>query len=48
MENNFKDFLNEQLKDKDFRKEYEALEDEYSDIQAMIDFEKNLYLTQIA
>jgi len=44
----FKDFLNEQLNDKEFRKEYESLENEYANIQAMIDSEKNYYLMQTA
>ena len=33
---NFRDFLNEQLQDPEFRKEYEALEAEYSIKQAII------------
>lgn len=42
----FKDFLNEQLKDEEFRKEYEALEPEFAVIQAMIDARKMKGLTQ--
>lgn len=42
----FKDFLNEQLKDEEFRKEYEALEPEFAAIQAMIDARKLKGLTQ--
>lgn len=42
----FKDFLNEQLKDEEFRKEYEALEPEFAVIQAMIDARKLKGLTQ--
>lgn len=33
----FNDFLNEQLKDPEFKAEYDALEDEFSQIQAAID-----------
>lgn len=33
----FNDFLNEQLKDPEFKAEYDALEDEFSQIQAEID-----------
>lgn len=42
----FKDFLNEQLKDEEFKKEYEALEPEFAVIQAMIDARKLKGLTQ--
>lgn len=37
---NFRDFLKEQLQNPEFRKEYEALEEEYSIKQAMIDAQK--------
>ena len=43
---NYKDFLNEQLQDKDFKKEYDALEAEFSIIQAMLDARKASGLTQ--
>lgn len=33
----FKDFLSEQMKDEEFRKEYEALETEFNNKQAIID-----------
>ena len=43
---NFNDFLNEQLKDPDFKKEYDALAPEFSIIQAIIDARKNSGMTQ--
>ena len=43
---NFNDFLNEQLKDPEFKKEYDALEPEFSIIQAIIDARKNSGMTQ--
>lgn len=43
---NYKDFLNEQLKDENFKKEYDALEAEFSIIQAMLDARKASGLTQ--
>ena len=42
----YKDFLAEQLKDPELRAEYEALEPEFSIIQAMIDARKASGLTQ--
>ena len=33
----FNDFLSEQMKDDEFRREYEALESEFQSMQAMID-----------
>jgi predicted transcriptional regulator len=42
----FDDFLAEQLKDDEFRKEYEALEPEFAIIQAIIDSRKTEGLTQ--
>ena len=42
----FSEFLKEQLKDPEFRAEYEALEPEFAIIQAMIDARKNSGLTQ--
>lgn len=42
----FNDFLNEQLKSPDFKKEYDALDAEFSHIQDIIDSEKmELYMT---
>ena len=43
---NFKDFLNEQLKDENFKKEYDALRPEMAIIQAMIDARKDSGMTQ--
>ena len=43
---NFKDFLNEQLKDKDFKREYDELRPEMSISQAMIDARKATGMTQ--
>lgn len=43
---NFNDFLAEQLKDEEFRKEYEALEPEFTIMQAMIDARNSEGLTQ--
>ena len=42
----WKDFLNEQLKDVELRSEWYALEPEFAIIQAMIDARKNAGLTQ--
>ena len=42
----FDDFLAEQLKDDEFKKEYEALEPEFAIIQAIIDACKTEGLTQ--
>ena len=42
----FEDFLQEQLQDTEFRKEYEALQPERAVIQVMIDARKNSGLTQ--
>ena len=42
----FNDFLTEQLKDPEFRKEYEALHPEHAVIQAMIDARRASGLTQ--
>lgn len=42
----FDDFLDEQLKDDEFRKEYEALEPEFAIIQAIIDARKTEGITQ--
>ena len=46
MSTKFEDFLQEQLQDTEFRKEYEALQPERAVIQAMIDARKNSGLTQ--
>ena len=43
---NFRDFLNEQLQDPEFRKEYEALEAEYSIKQAIIDARNSVNMSQ--
>ena len=43
---NFRDFLNEQLQDPEFRKEYEALEAEYSIKQAIIDARNAVNMSQ--
>lgn len=43
---NFNDFLKEQLKDPDFKKEYDALAPEFSIIQAIIDARKSTGMTQ--
>lgn len=42
----FRDYLNEQLKNEDFRAEYERLEPEFSIIQAVIDARKTNHMTQ--
>jgi transcriptional regulator with XRE-family HTH domain len=42
----FDDFLQEQLKDPEFKKEYEALQPERAIIQAIIDARKQSGLTQ--
>ncbi len=43
---NFNDFLENRLKDPNFKKEYDALEPEFSIIQAIIDARKNSGMTQ--
>lgn len=42
----FKNYLDKQLQDKEFKEEWEALEPEFSVIQAMIDARKSTGLTQ--
>ena len=42
----FNDYLNEQLKDPSFKKEWDALEPEFSIMQAMIDARRTSGLTQ--
>ena len=46
MSTKFNDFLQEQLQDPEFRKEYEALQPEHAVVQAIIDARKNAELTQ--
>ena len=46
MSTKFNDFLQEQLQDPEFRKEYEALQPEHAVVQAIIDARKNAGLTQ--
>ena len=46
MSNKFDDFLQEQLKNPEFRKEYEALQPEHAIIQAIIDARTTSGLTQ--
>ena len=43
---NYKDFLNEQLQNEKFKKEYDALDAEFSIVQAIIDARKVSGLTQ--
>ena len=42
----FNDFLNDQLNDPEFKKEYDALKPEFNIIQAIIDARKNSGMTQ--
>lgn len=42
----FRNYLNEQLKDDEFKAEYEKLEPEFSIIQAVIDARKSTNITQ--
>ncbi|MBR4474499.1 MAG: helix-turn-helix transcriptional regulator [Oscillospiraceae bacterium] len=42
----FNDYLNKQLADPEFKKEWEALEPEFSIVQAMIDARRESGLTQ--
>ena len=46
MSTKFSDFLNEQLQDPEFRREYEALQPERAVIQALIDARQKAGLTQ--
>ena len=46
MSTSFRDYLNEQMKNPDFKAEYDALEPEYAIIQAMIDARQAIGLTQ--
>lgn len=43
---NFREYLNEQLKDPDFKKEWDNLEPEFNMMQAMIDARKRNNMTQ--
>ncbi len=43
---NFNDFLNEQLSDPEFKKEYDALRPEFAIIQAIIDARQTTGMTQ--
>ncbi len=45
-ETSFNEYLNEQLKDPEFKKEWDALEVEFSLIQALIDARESAGLTQ--
>ena len=46
MSRKFDDFLNEQLKDSEFRKEYDALQPKHAIIQALLDARKQADITQ--
>ena len=46
MSTKFDDYLQEQLKDPEFRAEYEALQPEHAVIQALIDARKETGMTQ--
>ena len=46
MKNTLDEFIADQMKDPEFRAEYEALEPEFAIIQAMIDARKNTGVTQ--
>lgn len=46
MAKNFKETLNNRLKDENFRVEYEALEPEYQLINAILDSRKEMNMTQ--
>lgn len=46
MGKNFRETLNEQLKDPEFKKEWDALEPEFQIIQAMLDTRKEKDITQ--
>ncbi len=43
---NYKDYLNEQLQNEDFKKEWDALDPEFAIIQAMLDARKSAGMTQ--
>ena len=42
----FRNYLNEQMKDSEFKKEWDSLEPEFNMIQAMIDARKQRNMTQ--
>ena len=42
----FRDYLNEQLKNQEFKKEWDDLDPEYNTLQAMIDARKKCNMTQ--
>jgi len=42
----FREYLNEQLTDSEFKKEWDSLEPEFNTIQAMIDARKRCNMTQ--
>jgi len=46
MSTNYKDLLNERLKDADFKKEYEELNPEYEVIKAVLAARKSIDMTQ--
>ncbi len=46
MSTNYKDLLNERLKDADFKKEYEELNPEYEVIKAFLAARKSIDMTQ--
>ena len=46
MNKNFRDLLNERLKDEDFKKEYDSLEPEYELVKAFLEARKNADMTQ--
>ncbi len=43
---NYKDYLNEQLRNEDFKKEWDALDPEFAIIQAMLNARKSAGMTQ--
>ena len=45
MKDDFEKYLEEQLKDKEFRKQWEALEPEYTIMKAMFDARTSMGLT---
>lgn len=46
MGKNFRETLNEQLKDREFKEEWDALEPEFQIVRAMIDARQKLSMTQ--
>ena len=43
---NFNDYLNEQMKNEEFKEEYDKLEPEFTIVQAIIDARKSTWITQ--